>query len=89
MMAKAIGGKRWKRGQRLGYVTLLLVVCHLVVLGLKGWLKPKGWPAWIPPISLVAVVAASIPLFVKGKLEHEKRSREKAREEAAESGEAT
>ena len=89
MMAKAIGGKRWKRGQRMGYVTLLLVVCHLVVLGLKGWLKPKGWPAWIPPISLVAVVAASIPLFVKGKLEHEKRVRERSREEAAESGEAT
>ena len=56
MMPKAIGGKRWKRSQRLGYLALILVVVHLVALGLKGWLAPKGWPAGIPPISLVAVL---------------------------------
>ena len=76
MMAKAVGGIRWKRGQRMGYVTLALVAAHLVVLGLKGWLAPKGWQWGIPPISLVAVVLAVIPLFVKKKLDHEKRLRE-------------
>ena len=35
MMPKAIGGQRWKRNQRLGYVSLLFVAAHLVVLGLS------------------------------------------------------
>ncbi len=76
MMPKAVGGKRWKRGQRAGYLTLILVVVHLVVLGLKGWLAPRGWQAGIPPISLVAVVAALVPLIVKRKLIHDKKVRE-------------
>ena len=76
MMPKAIGGWRWKRNQRAGYVALALVVVHLVVLGIKGWLAPKGWQAGIPPVSLVAVVAALVPLLVKGKLVHDKKERE-------------
>ena len=80
MMPKAIGGIRWKRNQRLGYAALFLVVVHLVSLGLEGWLTPSGWPAWIPPISLVAVLAAAAPLLVKRKLVHEKRERDKARQ---------
>ncbi|MHC4958196.1 MAG: hypothetical protein ACYTGN_07455 [Planctomycetota bacterium] len=64
MMPKALGGKRWKRAQRLGYLSLLLVVAHLVVLGLKGWMAPSKW-SWMPPISLLAVVAAAVPLLVK------------------------
>lgn len=80
MMPKALGGKRWKRSQRAGYVALILVVGHLVVLGAKGWLAPKGWPGWIPPISLVAVLVALTPLLVKRKLVHEKQEREKKRE---------
>ena len=76
MMPKAVGGQRWKRGQRMGYLTLILVVAHLVVLGLKGWLAPKGWPAGIPPISLVAVLAALVPLLVKRKLIRDKQKRE-------------
>ncbi len=43
MMPKAIGGQRWKRSQRAGYVALALVVAHLVVLGIKGWLAPRGY----------------------------------------------
>ena len=75
MMPKAVGGKRWKRGQRAGYLTLILVVAHLVVLGLRGWLAPKGWHAGIPPISLVAVVVALVPLLVKRKLVRDKQER--------------
>ena len=48
----------------------------VVVLGLKGWLAPKGWQGGLPPISLVAVSAALVPLLVKRKLVHEKRKRE-------------
>jgi len=73
MMPKAVGGQRWKRGQRLGYLTLILVVAHLVVLGWKGWLAPGDWQAGIPPISLVAVLVALVPLLVKRKLVHDKQ----------------
>jgi DMSO/TMAO reductase YedYZ heme-binding membrane subunit len=76
MMPKAIGGWRWKRSQRAGYVALALVTVHLVVLGVKGWLAPKGWYGGIPPVSLVAVVAALLPLLVKRKLEYDKQSRD-------------
>jgi DMSO/TMAO reductase YedYZ heme-binding membrane subunit len=75
MMPKAIGGQRWKRSQRAGYVALVLVVVHLVVLGIKGWLAPQGWHGGIPPVSLVAVIAALVPLLVKRKLEHDKQAR--------------
>jgi len=74
-MPKAIGGWRWKRNQRMGYVALALVVVHLVALGLRGWLAPQGWHGGIPPVSLVAVVAALVPLFVKRKLVHDKKER--------------
>jgi DMSO/TMAO reductase YedYZ heme-binding membrane subunit len=76
MMAKALGGMRWKRGQRMGYLTLVLVAVHMIVLGLKGWLAPRGWHGGMPPISLVALVLTVIPLFVKKKLDHEKNLRE-------------
>ena len=73
MMPKALGGWRWKRTQRLGYAALIFVVAHLVVLGLKGWLAPKGWQAGLPPVSLIAVVAALVPLLVKRKRVRDKR----------------
>ena len=57
------------------------MVVHLVALGLRGWLAPAGWNGGLPPISLVAVVAALVPLFVKRRLVHEKRERQ--RESAA------
>ena len=65
MMPKAIGGVRWKRSQRLGYVSLGLVLAHLVFMGLSGWLKPSGWNWSLPPISLLAAVAAAVPLLFK------------------------
>ena len=84
MMAKEIGGIRWKRGQRMGYLTLGLIAIHLFVLGIKGWLIPNSWHGGMPPISLVALVIALIPLFVKRKKKHEKLMRDKKREEASE-----
>ena len=86
-MPKAIGGWRWKRNQRAGYIALALVVVHLVVLGLKGWLAPGGWHGGIPPVSLVAVIAALIPLFVKRKVERDKKERQAKRAARAEATE--
>lgn len=85
MMPKAIGGWRWKRAQRVGYAALAFVVVHLVAMGLKGWLAPRGWNAGLPPISLVAVVVALLPLIVKRKLNRDKENRLKERERDAES----
>jgi DMSO/TMAO reductase YedYZ heme-binding membrane subunit len=77
MMPKALGGWRWKRTQLLGYAALILVALHLVALGLKGWLAPRGWTAGLPPISLLAFIAAVVPLVVKRRLV-EKRQRQEA-----------
>ncbi len=76
MMPKALGGWRWKRSQRMGYVALILVVGHLVALGLKGWSTPSKWTAGMPPVSLVALVAAVVPLVVKRRLVARKRARQ-------------
>ncbi len=76
MMPKALGGKRWKRAQRMGYVSLILVAMHLAALGLKGWLEPQAWPAGLPSISLLAFIAALVPLIVRRKLIYERRKRE-------------
>ena len=64
-MYDAVGAERWKRGQRMGYYSLALVLGHLVVMGIDGWLKPGTWHGYLPPISLVASIAAAIPLLVK------------------------
>jgi DMSO/TMAO reductase YedYZ heme-binding membrane subunit len=77
-MPRAIGGWRWKRNQRAGYIAITFVVVHLVTLGLEGWLAPQGWHGGIPPVSLVAVVAALLPLVVRGKLAHDKKMRTRA-----------
>ncbi len=64
MMPQALGGFRWKRNQRMGYIALSLVVVHLTVFGLKGWLDPASWSG-MPPVSLVAVLVALVPLLTK------------------------
>jgi DMSO/TMAO reductase YedYZ heme-binding membrane subunit len=80
MMPKALGGKRWKRSQRIGYVSLLLVAVHLVVLGVNGWMAPGHWTSGLPPISLFAFLAAVTPLVVKRKVTVEKQKRDEARQ---------
>ena len=64
-MYEAVGEDRWKRGQRMGYFCLALVAGHVLVMGFAGWLKPAGWHGYLPPISLVALIAAAVPLLVK------------------------
>ena len=64
-MYDAVGAERWLRGQRMGYFCLVLAAGHVLVMGLSGWLKPDGWPAMLPPISLLAFAVALVPLAVK------------------------
>ena len=49
----------------MGYLCLSLVLAHMVVFGLKGWLAPAKWPLGLPPISMWAAAAAAIPLCAK------------------------
>jgi len=64
-MYEAVGADRWRRGQRLGYLSLALAAAHVLVMGASGWLAPAGWPGSLPPISLVAFIAATIPVLIK------------------------
>jgi hypothetical protein len=63
----------------MGYIALILVVFHLIALGWRGWLAPADWHGWIPPISLVAVIAATIPLLTKGKRIREKQQHDESK----------
>ncbi len=76
MMPKALGGRRWKRTQRVGYLALVFVAVHLIALGLTGWMAPAGWTAGLPPISLLAFVAVLVPLVVKRRLVLKKQKRQ-------------
>ena len=64
-MAKAVGGQRWKRGQRMGYFALLMVLGHMVVFGWNGWRHPESWNWGLPPISLWAALVAAFTILVK------------------------
>lgn len=74
MMPQAIGGQRWKRNQRAGYIALALVVVHLIALGWKGWLTPNEWQAGMPPISLLAAIGALTPLIVRRQLSKKRKN---------------
>ncbi len=65
MMPKATGGVRWKRNQRMGYLSLALVLGHLIVMGWEGWLSPDSWPSGLLPISLWAALGCVVPLAAK------------------------
>jgi len=50
---------------------LLFLVFHTFLLGIKGWMTPKQWPGYLPPITLLGFIVAIIPIFKKifGKME--------------------
>jgi len=64
-MYEAVGAERWQRGQRMGYLSLMLTAGHVLVMGFAGWLVPAGWHGGLPPVSLVAFIAASVPLLLE------------------------
>ena len=74
-MYEALGADRWCHGQQMGYLALTLVAGHVAVMGFSGWLNVAGWAGYLPPISLVAFVAALIPPLVKLRGNHSARQR--------------
>jgi hypothetical protein len=64
-MFDAIGAERWQRGQWMGYFSLALAAGHVLVMGFAGWMTPADWHAALPPISLIAFIAATVPVLIK------------------------
>ena len=64
-MYDAVGAERWQRGQRMGYLSLALAGGHVFVMGISGWLAPGGWHGRLPPVSLLAFIAAMGPLLAR------------------------
>jgi DMSO/TMAO reductase YedYZ heme-binding membrane subunit len=62
---QSLGTKRWQSQQQRGYFGLLLALLHSAVMGASGWLNVQSWPGYLPPITLLAVVIAAIPLILK------------------------
>ncbi len=61
----AFDEKRWKAIQRAGYAAFALVMLHVLVMGVEGWLKPSGWPGGMLPISLVAFIIILLTLLAR------------------------
>ena len=64
-MKDSLGLRRWRRSQRIGYMALACTAGHLFVMGFQGWLKPEEWPGSMPPITMLAFLAAITPLLVR------------------------
>ena len=46
---------------------LLLISMQLFIMGYKGWFTPCEWPGGLPPITLLAFIVSTIPLFIRKK----------------------
>jgi DMSO/TMAO reductase YedYZ heme-binding membrane subunit len=64
-MHESLGADRWRRTQRIGYLGLAGASVHLLVMGGAGWLTPSRWAGYMPPITLLAFLAAVLPLLLR------------------------
>ena len=64
-MQEAVGIKKWRKGQNMGYYGLITALLHTTVMGFAGWITVNKWPGYFPPMSLVGAIIASIPLYLK------------------------
>lgn len=64
-IAKSLGNKTWLRIQRFGYLGLVLILLHVLVMGFQGWMKTSVWPGGMLPISLVASIIIMLTLFLR------------------------
>lgn len=64
-IAKDLDPRRWLAIQKLGYFGCVLVLLHVTIMGLEGWMKPADWPGGLLPISLVASIVIALVLVLK------------------------
>ena len=62
---KQLGPKNWLRVQRVGYLTLGLILGHTAAMGAKQWVDPSLWPFYMPPISLIGGIIAASALILR------------------------
>ncbi len=56
---------QWQSFQRSGYLALLLVLLHVLVMGWQGWLKPGDWPGGLLPMSLISFTVLAFVLLMR------------------------
>lgn len=56
---------QWLKIQRMGYAGCFLVLLHVTIMGIEGWLNPAGWPGGLLPISLVAAIVILTVFLLK------------------------
>jgi DMSO/TMAO reductase YedYZ heme-binding membrane subunit len=61
-MQEGIARPQWKFLQRAGYWALAAAAAHVALMGYSGWLTPGKWQGFMPPITLLGVAAAVLPL---------------------------
>lgn len=62
-MAARMGLEPWRRARRLGLYGLGAIGLHIFMRGYEGWLRPGGWPGYLPPISLLAFLGTLAALL--------------------------
>ena len=53
------------QGKGFGTIILLLIAAHSALIGAHGWFEPARWHGGMPPITLLACVAAVLALVVR------------------------
>jgi DMSO/TMAO reductase YedYZ heme-binding membrane subunit len=64
-MQEAVGVKKWKKRQQIGYLGLVNAFLHVLVMGFSGWLDMASWPGYLPPITMIGALIAFVPLVLK------------------------
>lgn len=64
-MQDALGLRRWKTRQRIGYAGLCTTLLHSGVMGFSSWMEVHKWPGYLPPITMLGAVFATTPLVLK------------------------
>jgi DMSO/TMAO reductase YedYZ heme-binding membrane subunit len=56
--------ERWRAIQRIGYLGILGVCLHVLIMGWSGWWEISTWPGYLPPITLLSCIIGVVPLLV-------------------------
>lgn len=64
-MQEAVGIKKWRRGQRMGYYGLWTALFHVAIMGYASWFDISSWPGYMPSITLIGVLLCAVPLYLK------------------------
>lgn len=53
------------------YAVLAVAAAHVCAIGFTGWLTPRAWPGYMPPITLLSCLILAAPLAAKLVPKHE------------------